>query len=140
MPVFNATPDLSSLARVRDFVLSCAARAGMAEAAATKLDLVLEEAIVNVVHHAYKGQEGSFEVECQVRDNLLCCTVRDWGAEFNPLTVPPADTTGAMDDRPIGGLGLLFVNTMPDHTSYTRNGNANELTLCFALRQKEADA
>jgi anti-sigma regulatory factor (Ser/Thr protein kinase) len=133
MPVFDATPDLASLPLVREFVLSEAAQAGVAPAATARIDLVLEEALVNVAHHAYGGKEGRFEVECAVRDAMFCCLIRDRGTPFNPLAAPRPNTSASMEERAMGGLGILFVTTMSDACSYARTGDANELTVCFAL-------
>ena len=133
MPVFDATPDLSSLSLVREFVLSEAAQAGVPLATVPKMDLVLEEALVNVAHHAYGGKEGRFEVECAVRDAMFCCLIRDWGTAFNPLAAPRPDTSASMEERAVGGLGILFVTTMSDACSYARTGDANEFTVCFSL-------
>ncbi|MBU4192702.1 MAG: ATP-binding protein [Proteobacteria bacterium] len=133
MPVFDATPDLSSLPLVREFVLSEAAQAGVALAATPRIDLVLEEALVNVAHHAYGGKEGRFEVECAVSDATFCCLIRDWGTPFNPLTPPRPDISASVQERAVGGLGILFVTTMSDACSYARTGDANELTVCFSL-------
>lgn len=133
MPVFDATPDLASLPLVREFVLSEAAQAGVPISAVPKMDLVLEEALVNVAHHAYDGRSGRFEVECAVRDAMFCCLIRDWGTLFNPLAAPRPDTSASLEDRAAGGLGILFVTTMSDACSYARTDDANELTVCFSL-------
>jgi anti-sigma regulatory factor (Ser/Thr protein kinase) len=139
MPVFTATTDLACLPRVRDHVLPLARAAGLPETAVPKLDLVLEEVLVNVALHAYKGDQGEFEVDCATRDNLFCCTVRDWGEPFNPLTAPRPDTSGTIDQRHVGGLGILFVTTMTDGCSYARIAKANELTLCFSISPLSPD-
>lgn len=134
MPVFDATPDLASLPLVRDHVLPLAADAGLDPAALPRLDLVLEEILVNVANHAYGGRQGTFEVECAVRDGQFCCLIRDWGAPFDPLAASAPDTGTTMEQRPVGGLGILLVTTMSDHCRYARTDEANELTVCFALR------
>lgn len=96
-----------------------------------KLNLVLEEVIVNIVNHAYAGTNGDMEVECTTPSGKFCCTVRDWGPPFNPLLADKPDTTSDIDNRSVGGLGLMLVTTMTDECSYTRSGESNELTFCF---------
>jgi len=133
MPVFDATPDLSGLQPARDHVLALAREAGLHPAALPRLDLALEEVLVNVARHAYGGGPGTFEVECAVRHGRFCCLIRDRGAPFDPLAAPPPDTGADMDRRAVGGLGILLVTAMADRCHYSRTGDANELTICFAL-------
>ncbi|MFH1914747.1 MAG: ATP-binding protein [Pseudomonadota bacterium] len=135
MPVFDATPGLESLPLVLDHVMPLAADAGLDPAALPRLDLVLEEILVNVALHAYDGRPGTFEIECAVRDGRFCCLIRDWGAPFDPLAAPAPDTGADMEQRAVGGLGILLVTHMTDHCRYARTGEANELTVCFALRR-----
>lgn len=133
MSALRATADLSSLHPMRDHALAHARKSGLSIELEPKLDLVLEEILVNVASHAYGGEAGEVELECEVTNDEFCCTVRDWGIPFNPLAQDEPDTTQPLNERPIGGLGLLFVTTMPNSCSYRRNGEANELTFCFSL-------
>ena len=137
MSTIRAKADLSSLPTSRDYVLSTARQAGITGEVPPKLDLVLEEVLVNVASHAYGSGRGEVEVECMVQDNpdsgsrTFCLELRDWGTYFDPLEADTPDTTANIDERPIGGLGLLLVTTLTDHCSYTRQGDMNILTLCF---------
>lgn len=133
MCAFRTAADLKHLPATRDFVFSQAREAGLPNELERKLDLVLEEILVNVMNYAYGDGEGEVEVECDVRSDSFCCTVRDWGPTFNPLHAPTPDTSLGIDERPVGGLGLMFVNTMSDTCSYVRENEANELTFCFSL-------
>ena len=118
---------------MRDHALNHAQQAGLSIELEPKLDLVLEELLVNIASHAYGGESGDVELECSVREEGFCCTVRDWGTPFNPLAQDKPDTNANVEERPIGGLGLLFVTTMPTTCEYTRKGAINELTFCFEL-------
>jgi len=129
--------DLSSLPAIRDYVLEAAAQANITGEVPPKLDLVLEEVIVNVANHAYDHQGGEVEVECSVRQSpdsdspSFCLQVRDWGPPFDPLKADMPDTTIGIDERPIGGLGLLLVISLANDCTYTRQDDMNILTLCF---------
>lgn len=130
MPPLTAPATLSSLPLIRDYVLSKALDSHVPPTR-PKIDLVLEEVIVNIANHAYGNQPGDIEVECCVSGTSFCCKIRDWGVEFNPLAAAHPDTKADIDHRSIGGLGLLFVTDMTDGCSYERMENMNELTLCF---------
>jgi serine/threonine-protein kinase RsbW len=55
--------------------------------------------------------------------------VRDRGAPFNPLEHPPPDTGLSLDERRPGGLGILLVRRIMDHTAYERRDGMN----CFTM-------
>ena len=48
----------------------------------------------------------------------LVITLTDWAPAFNPLDVPEPDLNASIEDRPIGGLGLLFVRRTADSLAY----------------------
>jgi anti-sigma regulatory factor (Ser/Thr protein kinase) len=133
MSVLRVTADLSNLPAVREHVHESAGRAGLPDGSDLKIDLVIEEVLVNIVNHAYRGDGGPLEVECAVRDGAFCCIFRDWGPPFNPLEADAPDVGQPLDDRPIGGLGIFLAITMPDTCSYMRRDDVNELTFCFSL-------
>ena len=107
MSVLRVTADLSSLPTVREHVQANASRAKLPEGSGSKLDLVIEEILVNIVNHAYQGDGGPLEVECVVRDTAFCCMLRDWGPPFNPLEADTPNVGQPIDDRPVGGLGIF---------------------------------
>jgi anti-sigma regulatory factor (Ser/Thr protein kinase) len=74
------------------------------------------------------------EIRCQ-RDNTAHFLIEfiDTGQPFNILALPPPDLTAAIDQRPVGGLGVLFIRTLMDHVTYRRDGNQNILQLVVQL-------
>lgn len=102
-----------------------------------KVELVLEELLVNVISYAYpNGQAGMVEVGCGVQDgDLFCIRIRDRGRSFNPLSLPPPDVTLDLQEREIGGLGIYFVLQMAHNLHYERAGEWNEFTFCFRLSE-----
>ena len=53
----------------------------------------------------------------------------DNGAAFDPTATAPADITLAVDERPIGGLGIFLVRQLMDSINYERIDGKNVLTL-----------
>ncbi len=83
---------LESVAIFRDFVRSGAAAAEVPAEELEKLDLVLEEILMNIVRYAYPPQTGSAEVAfAPDGPGKLCIEISDWGNAFNPLEVAPPD-------------------------------------------------
>lgn len=99
--------------------------------------LVIEEIVVNVVNYAYpKDVEGWLDVDISSKDGDICITFTDGGTPFNPLAKEDPDTTLPLDQRPIGGLGILLVKKMMDHVAYNYEEGRNILTLTKHLEQQ----
>ena len=95
-----------------------------------KLNLVLEEAVTNVIMYAYpKGTDGLVDIEAIIREHSLTFIVSDSGQPFDPTTQPQADISLGVDDRPIGGLGIYMVKNIMDSVSYRRSDGKNILTM-----------
>lgn len=102
------------------------------EAARFRLALLVEEAVTNVCRHAYANSEDG-EVELAIAPRTdppgLELLVRDWGPPFDPLSQPPPDTTLPLDQRPLGGLGILMLRETASRIEYRRVGETNELRM-----------
>ncbi len=124
---------LDRLDQCREFAVGCAREAGLPEAALGKLELILEELLVNVANHAYRnGPDGRGDVELSCRatgGGGFLLDIRDWGVAFDPLAAGEPDLDADVDERPIGGLGIFFVRQMADELAYRREGDANVLTV-----------
>ena len=95
-----------------------------------KLNLALEEAVVNVMNYAYpQGTVGDINIEAKGDDNLLEFIISDTGTPFNPTAQAGVDTALSAEERPIGGLGIHLVRQIMDSVSYERIDNRNVLTL-----------
>lgn len=135
---------LELLEEFRAFVVARARDWNMPEDLDLKLELVLEEALVNVMHYAYPDGNGQVEVVCAdersrtagMRKFLL--EIRDWGPAFNPLDRPPPDLDGDIGSRPIGGLGIHLIRKMAEEVGYARTGGANVLSMRFHLNEPAA--
>ena len=125
---------LPSLASFREFVDRSAVAAGVGPELLLRIELVLEELLVNHVQHAYGPGGGDSEVVCFRRaPDCFCLEVVDEAAPFDPLAHASPDLTLGPGDRPIGGLGIHMVRSLADQLSYRREAGKNVLTVCFAL-------
>ena len=125
---------MSSLAPFTEFAHEGARAAALPDSALGKLDLMMEEVLVNVFLYAYpSGQTGEAAVGYAVAaPNCLRIDVCDSGREFNPLDKDAPDLDLSLEDRPIGGLGIFLVKTMSESVSYRRQDGRNILS--FQLR------
>ena len=94
-----------------------------------KLRLCIEEAVENIVQYAYKGGQGYVEVGTSVEDGVLTVLLKDSGVPFNPLAKEDPDITLAVEDRPIGGLGIFLCKQMMDSLEYEYSAGCNVLRM-----------
>lgn len=106
--------------------------AGLNVEQALRLELAAEEALVNIVRHAYpEKSDGYLEIDWEVvQPQAFRITIRDEGSPFNPLEVkPPADLDASIDERKAGGLGIYLIRQLMDEVLYERKESQNVLTL-----------
>lgn len=124
-----------ALAPLREFAASEALACGLDATQLPRVELVIEEAVTNLVMHAYKDQPGDVELACYLGpDRCVCLQLADWGPPFNPLLHPAPDTTLPLEQRPIGGLGIHLMKHMSERIEYHRDAGKNILTLYFKNR------
>ena len=123
---------MDSLAALRAFALERAAAQGMSEGVCARIDLVLEEVLLNIFYYAYKGEPGQVSLGCgKVEQRGFLVRMTDQGQPFDPLQRDAPDTTGQIEDRPIGGLGVLLARQMSSAMAYHRQDNSNVLDIFF---------
>jgi anti-sigma regulatory factor (Ser/Thr protein kinase) len=128
---------LDSLERLRAFVREAAGRAGVDARRSYGLQLALDEIATNVVSYGYgpSRPDGVLELRAEVAGGMLAVTLVDWGAPFDPRTreLPGEDELSRpLEEREMGGLGILLAIKGVDRFDYRRVGDRNETT--FAVR------
>lgn len=132
MPTLRLPARLESYEPFRSFVVAQMEREGSLGELIPKVDLVLEEVLINVINYAYPGGEGEIEVQCETPGpREFRVTVRDWGAPFNPLEQADPDLTTDIDSRQVGGVGIYLVKHMTSRLSYEYTNGGNVLTAWF---------
>jgi anti-sigma regulatory factor (Ser/Thr protein kinase) len=90
-----------------------------------KMEVALEEAVVNVIHYA---QAEWIELKIESKD-AISIQIADNGIPFDPTAQAPIDISNAVEQRQIGGLGIALIKQIADQVQYRRNNNINELTI-----------
>lgn len=54
-----------------------------------RLELASEEALVNVIQHAYGNRQGKIEIGLAVGPERVEIAIRDWGPPYDPLARAP---------------------------------------------------
>lgn len=100
---------------------------GLADDVAFKLNLALDELVTNLVTHG--GSALPVAVSLTAHAGRLELLIVDSGPPFDPALAPAPDTSLAIEERPIGGLGLHLIRTLMDEVRYSRDGDRNRLVL-----------
>jgi serine/threonine-protein kinase RsbW len=130
--ILPASP--GSISAFSEFVRGGAVAAGVGENELGKLDLVLEEILINVARYAYTPETGSVEVTYESAGPCkLRVEIADFGRIFNPLVADPPDLSRGLAERPIGGLGVFLVKSMVDSIDYRRDEDRNILSFTFPV-------
>ena len=95
-----------------------------------RVQLAIEEVVLNVMDYGYDDGIHEFEVIITSEADFLTIEVVDGGRPFDPLhdaTIP--DLEASVEERKVGGLGIHLVRTMMDQVNYRREQGRNHLTL-----------
>lgn len=93
------------------------------------LTLAVEEAASNVIAHGYKGRGGPLSVRLEVTGDDVTIDLRDRAEPFKPDKIGPPDARTPLEDRPVGGLGLLLMHGLMDEIHYESLPDGNLLTM-----------
>ena len=131
--------DFDELSRLAEVVEDFGEANDLPPGAVFKLNLCFDELITNAISYGFDTPgEASLSVALAVRDGSVVAVIRDNGRPFDPFTeAPEADTSLRVEDRPIGGLGVLLVRESMDDFSYERRDGVNVVTLSLKLNQTE---
>jgi len=111
---------------------------GVAEAVRKDVALLMEEVLSNTVRHGYPdGRRDTIRVEARREGDRLHLLFDDGGTAWNPLEHDLPDLDADLDDREIGGLGVLLVRELSESVQYERSDGRNRLHLVVRLAAQE---
>ena len=117
---------MDEIDRLAPFISHVAEQAAMEGREAKRLRLAVEEAVANIINH---GQATTITLQATMDDNQLVLTIDDDGQPFNPTGESATDFSVPADERPPGGLGIMFLHEMTDGLEYQRIDGHNVLRI-----------
>jgi anti-sigma regulatory factor (Ser/Thr protein kinase) len=122
--------ELDSLSAIGRYVHEAALAAGLDRAGAYKLRLAVDEIATNVVVHGYQedGVSGEVTVSAVIDGRTLIIAVEDTARPFDPTAraLPDEEELDRpLEERPIGGLGVLLARESVDDFRYERVDGRN---------------
>ena len=122
--------DISEITRLYEFIEEMGNDFSLSPDIVFNLNLVLEEAVVNVINYAYPKEEHQYiYLSATMKDGSIVLVLTDTGKEFDPTAAPDADITLSADERQIGGLGIFLIRQIMNEVKYERIEGKNVLTL-----------
>jgi anti-sigma regulatory factor (Ser/Thr protein kinase) len=128
----------AEIARLMPWVEGLVARLGVPPRTAHALQLCLEEAVTNIVSHAFEPGTGhDVQIAVWRDDAALHAEVTDDGSPFDPLSHVLPAAPRDLQSAPIGGLGIKLMRSFAERIAYRRCGETNRLTLSFSVPRPE---
>lgn len=121
------------LCLVRAIVQRAAEAAGCEQELCNKLVIALNEACMNIIQHAYKGDSsGEFVLEMMSNESELHFRLKD---SADPIDLEKVKSRDLEDIRP-GGLGVHFIREIMDdcEMGHLEGGRGNYLDMIKKIR------
>ncbi len=134
MMTLTVKAHISNLSMVQDALGEWLDSIGCPMKTSLQLQMAVEELFVNVASYAYGEEEGDLTLSYEYEEelSLVRITFRDQGMPFNPaecLEQEEESTRLHVEDRGVGGLGILMVYKTADQVHYSYRDGWNILIL-----------
>lgn len=114
------------LAVVRGMVAHFAEALGFEEPQCRKITLAVDEALSNVIRHAYNNEcNHEIELDCQAQPDCIEFTFIDRGKPADPARI----CAQPLDEVALGGRGTHLIRQIMDEVRYDRLSDQNRLCL-----------
>lgn len=133
---FDAT--LSEMYAMLGWIREKLDQTGLSNIEVKRIEIALEEGLVNVITYAYQGKKGAIALAIRFEaGKYVEITIEDSGFPFNPLKYTrKVDPFASVEELEEGGLGILFIQKLMDTVGYQRSQKKNRLTMRKNLPQK----
>ena len=122
--------DIAEISRLAAFIEEVGEAFSLTPDVVFNLNLLLEEAVVNIINYAYpKEEHQSIYLSATLHEGSIILVLTDTGVEFDPTMAPEADITLSAEERPIGGLGIFLIRQIMNEVRYDRIDGKNVLTM-----------
>jgi serine/threonine-protein kinase RsbW len=109
-------------------VLDEVAAASLPRQLVYRLELALEEVLMNIVWHAYGDSgEGEMTVRASRNGDEVTLVFEDSGPPFDPLQAAAPPVPASVDEAKVGGLGLVLLRRVASALRYERRDGRNRL-------------
>lgn len=131
--------DVAEITRAAEFIEEYCAKQGAGADVIFKINLAVEEALVNTITHGFTDEETHvITIDIAAEDGAIRLKICDDAVAYDPLAEPLPDVDAPADDRSVGGLGVFLIRTTMDDVQYVREDDKNRLTLKKRFKAESA--
>lgn len=123
---FKASP--CQLKQIRHKIMEVSKQTGFNEQCCQQIILSLDEAITNIIRHAYKdNQQGDIELEIKTQNKTMVFYLRDFAPEVYDSSIRPRDLSNPLP----GQMGINFIDSVMDSWEFAtpKDGYGNLLIM-----------
>jgi anti-anti-sigma factor len=125
--------DVNLLSHVRVFLTKVLKEEGYAEEFINDMEMSADEAITNIVEHAYGfDSTKTISAHMTLEKTQVTLVLRDQGTSFDPNSLPEVDLEAHIRQRKTGGLGRYLMKSLMDSVEYQSGPEGN--TLCMVKK------
>ena len=122
------------LAEARNFVAAHARRHGFGEADVEEIRLAVDEAITNVIKHAYQfDASGRIYISVGRDKNHFWIAIQDSGHAFDLQSYTEPDVQQRIAERKKGGVGVYLIKRVMDKVEYSTHEAHNQIRMIKKL-------
>lgn len=122
--------DIENLEKLNNALKLFSELLSMSKKCTCETNLVLEELFTNIIQHGCcEVNTHTIHITMSLKKDTIVIRIEDNGIPFNPIEVEPPQSSTALEDRNIGGLGLFLAKHYTDKIEYKRCGKKNILKL-----------
>jgi anti-sigma regulatory factor (Ser/Thr protein kinase) len=134
----NLKNRLSELEVLRNGLEQFGKALGLSKRCVFELNLALEELFTNIISYGLTNSaRHCIKIDIRRRGKELIVRIEDDGIPFNMVDSIGPDTRCSLEERDVGGLGVLLAKKVMDEIVYKRCGNANVLTMKKTILKKK---
>jgi serine/threonine-protein kinase RsbW len=128
---FIVRADSAAMRQVDDFVGAFVREHGIAAEEASRILILLEELLTNLMKYGYpdRAEPGQAEIVLAFNGSRLEIEFIDDGCAFDPFSGPTPNLDEPLEARQVGGLGLHLLRSLTDEARYERRNDTNVIRL-----------
>lgn len=122
---------LAAVPDVSEFTARAGLAAGFDRDTRLRLALLVEELFTNTVEHGHRGDsEEPVRLAFDAAPGRVALTYEDTAPAYDPFAVVDApDAAAGVEERRVGGLGVILVAAMASDVEYRRVEGKNRISL-----------
>lgn len=131
--------DIGELRRMSAWLRAACDELGLPRSAACDLEVCANEAVANVITHAC-GSGAAHRIRLRIarEGESVRLDIEDDARPYDPLSRPPVQLPGQLEDAQIGGLGVHLMRTLMRECRYVRREGRNVLSLVAGTASRSA--